>query len=209
MLKKHKDKGLWVLFFFNIYSFSNNLIIINGWYSVIIRNVYIFYRLFTILGYTFIALFFFKNIISRLIKKAIVITYIILFAYAIYDFLTSPKESFDSIPSSIEAILIIIFSIFYLFEQIKNPKVLFIYTLDKFWIVASFLLYYTGTFFLFIYAEAYFVDPSFNENYYFINNVFLLLKNIVFSVGLLVKNKSDDYSADNYPDFDSLLEKRF
>jgi len=35
-----------------------------------------------------------------------------------------------------------------------------------------------GTFFLFISAEAYFADPSFNKNYILINNSFLLLKNI-------------------------------
>jgi hypothetical protein len=206
---KHKDKGLWVLFFLNFYSFANNLVLINEWYRGLNFNFYILYRLYTVAGYTLIALFFYLNIISRITKKVIIVTFALFIIYAIYDFIISPLESFDSIPSAFEAILIIIFAIFYLFEQMKNPRVFFIYTLDKFWIVASLLIYYTGTFFLFIYAESYIADPSFNENYSLINNVFLLIKNIVFSIGLFVINKPSGYSSNSYPDFDNILENRY
>lgn len=200
---------MWVLFILNFYSFINNLVIINGWYNNLHLNFYILYRLYTVLGYSLIALFFYLNIVSKALKKIIVITFVLFTAYAIYDFLISPLESFDSIPSAIEATLIIIFAIFYLFEQIKNPRIFFIYTLDKFWIVASLLIYYTGTFFLFIYAESYIADPSFNENYSLINNIFLLIKNVVFSIGLFVISKPSGYSSNSYPDFDNLLENRY
>lgn len=207
---KYKDKGLWVLFFFNLYSFSTNLIITTRWYEGLGLNFYLLYRFFTIIGYSLVAFFFYNNLSTPAIKKSLVFSYIIFVSYAIYDYLTSPGNSFDSIPSSLEAILIIILSIFYLFEQIKNPKVFFIYTLDKFWIVASLLVYHTGTLFLFIYAEPYFSDPTFNQNYVLINNSFLLLKNVVFSIGLLIKNKPDDYSSgSDYPGFASYLEKHF
>ncbi|THU31978.1 hypothetical protein FAM09_27730 [Niastella caeni] len=209
MISKHKDKGLWVLFFFNFYSFLTNLLIINGWNNFIGLNIYFLYRLFTILGYSLVALFFYKNISSVLTKRLIIITYILLFLYATYDYIISPPKSFDSIPSSIEAIFIIISAILYLFEQIKKPRVLFIYTLDKFWVVASLLIYYTGTFFLFISAEAYFGDPDFGKNYILINNSFLLLKNIVFSIGLLLKDRSDKFSPGTYTGFESYLEKHF
>jgi hypothetical protein len=209
MVSKHKDGGLWVLFFLNFYSFLTNLLIINNWNTRIGLNDYLLYRLYTILGYSLVALFFYKNISSRLIKRLLIITYIFLVLYAAYDYITSPPKSFDSIPSSIEAIFIIISAILYLFEQIKKPKVLFIYTLDKFWIVASLLIYYTGTFFLFISAEAYFADPTFNKNYNLINNSFLLLKNIVFAIGLLIKDKPDKFSPGTYTGFESYLEKHF
>lgn len=209
MISKHKDKGLWVLFFFNLYSFLTNLLIINRWNNSLGLNVYFLFRLFTIMGYSLVALFFYKNITSVLIRRLIIITYIALLGYAAYDYIISPRKSFDSIPSSIEAIFIIISAILYLFEQIKKPRVLFIYTLDKFWIVASLLIYYTGTFFLFISAEAYLVDPTFAKNYVLINNSFLLLKNIVFSIGLLIKDKSDKFSPGTYTGFESYLEKHF
>jgi hypothetical protein len=209
MSSKHKDKGLWVLFFYNFYSFLTNLIILNGWHNALGLNYNLLYRLFTILGYSLVALFFYKNITSKLARRLIIITYIFLFLYAAYDYIISPRNSFDSIPSSIESIFIIICSIFYLFEQIKKPTVLFIYTLDKFWIVVSLLIYSTGTFFLFISAEAYLVDPTFAKNYALINNSFLLLKNIVFSIGLLIKDRSDKFSPDTYTGFESYLEKHF
>jgi len=209
MSAKHKDRGLWVLFFYNLYSFLTNLLIVNSWNRFLSLNDYILYRLFTILGYSLLALFFYKNISSRLIRRLIIITYIFLVLYAAYDFIISPPHSFDSVPSSIESIFIIISSILYLFEQIKTPKVLFIYTLDKFWIVVSLLIYFTGTFFLFISAEAYFADPGFTKNYALINNSFLLFKNIVFTIGLLIKDRSDKFSPGTYTGFENYLEKHF
>src|SRR5690349_8107456 len=110
MVSKHKDKGLWVLFFLNFYSFLTNLLIINHWDNHLGLSMYFLYRLFTIAGYTLVALFFYKNITSRLIRRLLIITYIILFLYAAYDYIISPRKSFDSIPSSIEAIFIIISS---------------------------------------------------------------------------------------------------
>lgn len=206
---KHKDKGLWVLFWLNLYSFVNNLVILNDWYVPLHLNNYVLFRCFTVLGYTLIAYFFYLSISSPKVKKTILISFFLFLGYAIYDFLKSPLESFDSIPSAIEAILIIIFSIFYLFEQIRIPKVFFIYTLDKFWIITSFLVYFTGTFFLFILAESYMNDPAFVENYVTINNLFLLFKNIFFSIGLLIRNKDNEYSPNSYPQFENYLEKRF
>ena len=209
VISKHQDKGLWVLFFLNVYSFANNLVIVSGLSSTLNLNNYLLYRLYTVLGYTLIALFFYKSIISKIIKRGIIISFAVFVIYAVYDYIISPTESFDSIPSALEAILIIVFAIFYLFEQMKNPKVFFIYTLDKFWIVASLLIYYAGTFFLFIYAESYFADPSFNENYSLINNIFLLIKNIIFSIGLLVRSKPDEDAPNMYSEYHSLLEKRY
>ncbi len=206
---KHKDKGLWVLFFLNIYSFLNNLFISSDWSTSLHAYDYILYRFFTVIGYSLIVYFFYRNLVSRAMRKIIIVTYVLFVGYAIYDYLISPPQSFDSIPSAIEATLIIIFSIFYLFEQIKTPRVFFIYTLDKFWIVTSFLIYYTGTFFLFIFAESYFDDPAFSENYTIINNLFLILKNVFFSIGLLIKNKQNEYSPNSYPHFENILEKRF
>jgi hypothetical protein len=206
---KHRDKGLWVLFFFNLYSFSSNLLVVTGWQKALGFNGYVLYRLFTILGYSFIATFFYKNISLKIVKKSIIITYLILLLYAVYDYLASSKNSFDSGPSAIEAILIIGYSLFYLFEQIKNPRVFFIYTLDKFWVVSSLLIYYTGTFFLFIYAESYLVDPSFHESYFIINNSFLLLNNIVFSIVLFIKKKTEEYGSGNINGLENYLKKHY
>jgi hypothetical protein len=192
-----------------LYSFSTNVIIINRWYEDLGLNFYLLYRFFTIVGYSLVALFFYQNLSTSSIKKLIIISYLFFLLYAIYDYLTSPTNSFDSIPSSVEAILIIIFSIFYLFEQIKNPKVFFIYTLDKFWIVSSLLLYHTGTLFLFIYAAPFFADPGFTQNYALINNSFLLIKNIIFSIGLLTKHKSHNYYSGDYSSYAGYLEKHF
>ena len=208
-VKKHKDKGLWVLFFFYLYSFTNGLILYSGWNENLGAPTYILIRLFTVISYTLISWFYYQNIASPLIRKIIIYTYVPFLLYAVYDYLNSPPDTFDSIPSVTEAILVIIFSIFYLFEQIRTPRVFFIYSVDKFWIITGLLIYHTGTFFLFIFTESYIKDPGFWENYVTINNLFLLLKNLFFSIGLLIKNKQNEYSPNSYPNFENYLEKRF
>lgn len=207
-VKKHQDKGLWGLFFLNLYSFFTN-ILLGFWSESLHISEYLIYRVFTVVSYSFIAYFFYKNLVTTFARRAVVISYILFLGYALYDYIRSPQASFDSVPTAIEATLIIVFSIFFLFEQIKTPRVFFIYMLDKFWIITSFLIYYTGTFFLFIFAETYLADPGFGENYSLINNLFLLLKNIFFSIGLLISNKpGDDYSSNSYPPFENYQEKR-
>jgi hypothetical protein len=107
---------------------------------------------------------------------------------------------FDSLSLSAEAILLIIYSIFFLYEQLSDVTVIYVYNLKKFWIVLAVLLYFASTLFLFI--EAATLTAEQYNNYWPINNIFNILKNILFSVAFIMK-KSDKarHSLDSpYPD---------
>jgi hypothetical protein len=89
-----------------------------------------------------------------------------------------------------------IFCLNYFYEQLKEANTLLIYTTHAFWIIIGFLIYISGTFFLYIYAENTLQDKNFQNQYVIINSVFNLLRNILFSIAMLMKPESK-----SQPDF--------
>lgn len=103
----------------------------------------------------------------------------------------SDKKNFDSFSASIEAIVIIVLSILFFYEKISDDHPTFIYNTSYFWIVFAFMIYMAGTLFLFI------VSDNENDKYWFINNFFNIITNLLFCIAFLVqrfgpKNPSSD-----------------
>jgi hypothetical protein len=96
-------------------------------------------------------------------------------------------NSFDSITVGVESILIILMCIYYLIVQIKGANNLFVYSTSNFWIVITFLIYLSGTFFLYIMAENMINDRAFQSQYDIINSAFNVLKNVLLSIAMLMK----------------------
>jgi hypothetical protein len=109
----------------------------------------------------------------------------ILFTFFIitYNLLTHVK-AIDSIPIGVECILILIFSFFYLYEQMKDTDSLFIYSTTPFWIILAMMLYLAGSFFIYIYASQ--LPHKDVAKYWVLTNIFSILKNIFFSIAILV-----------------------
>jgi hypothetical protein len=84
-------------------------------------------------------------------RKIIVSTAAAFFIFAISMYfygIGDDKKSFDSLPASVESILIVAYSIFYLFDQMNKPQIIFIYQEPNFWFVVGFIIYFSGTLFL-------------------------------------------------------------
>jgi hypothetical protein len=145
-------------------------------------------------------LFFIKQIIkNKRIAKYLPLVFILFLSFNIIEYLfLSKKESFNSIASGIEAILIIILCLNYFYEQLKEANTLLIYTTHNFWIVIAFLIFFSGTFFLYIYTENTLQDKAFQNQYLIINSAFYLLKSILFSIAMLMKPQSE--IEVNFPD---------
>jgi uncharacterized Tic20 family protein len=90
----------------------------------------------------------------------------------------------DSIPIGIEAILILIFSFYYLYEQMKDTETLFVYSRYTFWIVLGMMLYLAGSFFIYIYASQ--LPPNQVGKYWIFTNIFSILKNIIFAIAIFI-----------------------
>ncbi len=189
---KRKETGFFYLLAYMLYSFLTdnalNAIIFN-----VSKQQYLGLRIFTIIEYLLLTILFIKNIRSKNIKKLITLISILFTAFAFFDIFQSKSISFDSFPSGIESILIILYSIYYLFEKINEPDSIYLYNTPMFWVVVGLILYFSGTFFLYIYGQNNMADAAFRSTYQLVNAGFNALKLIFFSVAFLVKPPKESF----------------
>jgi hypothetical protein len=91
----------------------------------------------------------------------------------------------DSFSIFLESLLVIVTSLYYLYEQMTTVSDKFIYSQSQFWIVIGIFLYLAGTFFLFVLLPN--MSDAETMNNWSINWLFNILKNILFFIGFLVK----------------------
>ena len=133
--------------------------------------------------YSLFASFIYINIKDRSFKKVIRYLSFCFIAFIIAYTIFAPFVRIDSIPIGLETILILIFSFYFLFEEMKDPTVLFLYRKYQFWIIIGFMLYLAGSLFIYLFANQ--LPQNLIERYWFIIDIFLLLKNIFFTTAIL------------------------
>jgi hypothetical protein len=100
------------------------------------------------------------------------------------------KESavgFDSFAIGIESIIVLFLCVSYLFIQIRGSNSLLIYSTFNFWVVITFLIYFAGTFFLYLLTASLSESIAFQKEYFIINISFNILKNILLCVAMTMK----------------------
>jgi hypothetical protein len=112
---------------------------------------------------------------------------------------------YDSLTNVLESILLIIYAIFYFFEQIRKPDHIFFYAIPEFWIIVAILLYFSGTFFIVLYAQSQLEKASFKLQYSVINNAFDILKNLLLGVAMIMQSEDKNNNISRI-DFSSLDE---
>ena len=180
-VKRNKGEGLWVIFVYCIVSFSAE----SGSFFLQPADKFYLFASVTICEYTLFTLFLYFAIQERKFKYIIILGSLVFYTMAIINLIYKKSSTFDSLSASVEAILIIVYSILYLYEQIQDPEVMYVYHTKKFWIVVAFFLYFSSTLFLFVYAAA--LTNQEHKNYWFINDFFNVLKNVFFCISLTMK----------------------
>jgi len=160
------------------------------------ENFVILLSTFTIIEYSFFCYFIYLILPKNEIKKFVPIAWGGFLFFALVDFFYVNKmEGFDSFASGIESIIILILCIFYLYLQIKNANDLMIYSTFNFWIIISFLIYFAGTFFLYIMTENMVANVAFQKLYFIINIAFNILKNLLLCIAMTMKMNNTDGTA--------------
>jgi hypothetical protein len=183
--KRNKGGGLWVIFCCCLASFLIDFNI-----GSIKQHVPLFYvySLFTTVEYGLFSVFLYLSLKEKYLKYSVIVCSVFFCIVAFINILhkhTGNTGYYDSLTMSVEAILIIVYSILFLYEQIKEPNSLYIYKSKKFWIIIGLLLYFSSTLFLFIYAAN--LTKQEYYAYWAINDIFNILKNILFSISFLIK----------------------
>ena len=206
--KRHRGKGLWVIYIYFFVDLITELI--NTYYNHRFNeNFYLNWNLFNIIEYYLLALFI-RNLLRTKTLKIIILVFSLLFLVVAFASVISGGYSkhYDSITNGLESILLIIYSIFYLFEQISKPDHIFFYSIPEFWIIVAILLYFSGTFFFNTYANGLIEsNKSFQAQYSAINNAFEILKSLLFGVAMVVKGDApiNNASRIDYSNLDEHL----
>jgi len=183
--KNRKDTGQNILLLYLIYTQLSNFIINPTLLKMTGNNIWGF-RQFTIIEFTLLSSFLLKYISTRLFRRLIIGLSISFYAVWLYDTINSKSSSFDSLPSGYAAILLIFFSIFSLYELIRASDQTFLYDKPKFWFTTGYVMYFAGTFFIFISAQNNFQNPIYFSFFQSLNDFFSIVRNILFSIGFII-----------------------
>jgi hypothetical protein len=178
--KVKKESGLWVLAAYFLADIGLNYAIINAsrkWFPIL-------YTLYTIIEFSSFAWFLWFQIKNKAVKKGIIFSTLAFGLFSIIYFYNVEFISIDTIPIGVETILILLFSFFYLYEQMNDPGSLFIYNKYPFWIIAGIMIYLAGSFFIYIFA--YQVNNSVLHQYWLLTNVFTIIRNILAIIAILI-----------------------
>lgn len=180
-----KELSVWVIFFYCIYSFSNDLIIL--YRSDHKLEYLIFLYTFTIIEYLFFSILLYSLIQSKVLRKGIIVISLLFIGFCLYNIINTPIKKFDSVQASIESILVIAYCIIYFYQQLNQPQVTFIYASYTFWIVIGILIYLSGTFFLYAFASD--LPPQVREHSWIINLICTILKNLLFTAAIFIHGR--------------------
>ena len=197
---RNKTNDVRVIFFYCVYSFINDLLI-----TQLDREFrFTFLSIFTIVEYSLFSLAIYLNLKKTLFKKIILWASPPFVVFTIFQFFSSGGQSdIDSISITVEYILLIIYCLFFFFEELNEPNTTFIYSSHRFWIVVGILIYSTGTFFLFMQSNN-LNDEEWNR-WLIINYIFTIIKNVFFGIAILIKPSPPDNSFK--PPYDELFDK--
>lgn len=183
-IKSRSQKLLWIIIIYCLYTYLTDL----GLLYLTNRPSRVFlYSSFTFFEFAFFSTALYFIIKNSGFKKIILITSIIFAIFLIFYNLSANVVGIDSIPIGVEGILILIFSFYYLYEQMKDTEILFIYSNYTFWIVIGMMLYLAGSFFIYIYASQLPDDQV--AHYWVFTNIFSIIKNIFFTIAIIINSK--------------------
>src|ERR1035437_3144715 len=185
--RNNRTKELRAFLFYLMYAALNDVV---AFYLFQIANLrpFFIYDIFDVVEFCFFSWFFYLIIKNTKVKRLIVPVVILfcIFSISLYIFLPE-STSFSSIIAGVESILIISMCIYYFFDQLKESNNLLIYASINFWIIISFLIYLSGTFFLYIYSDSMINNKAFIKQYIIINSSFIILKGILLGIAMLMK----------------------
>ncbi len=193
-----------VLFVYILYSSANDNL--NFFYLYDAPGLEGLYRfvgsLFTVVEFLIFSWIFLRVITGRLRRSIIVFCMVTFVIFSALNYLFAPSIAhYDSLPIIIEGILVLIFCLFYFFEQISGPPTSLIYTKTDFWIVLGIMIYISLGFFLFLQASI--ASLSTISKFWDINLVSNILKNIIFAIAFVINDEkeSDSLAKRHYSTF--------
>jgi len=170
--------------------------------TLVILNVYadkktyfLILRLFTIFEFSSISFFLFYALKSPVFKKLILINICIFIIYASVDYIINDKTKFNNHSSIVSSLVLISYIVYFFYEKMKTVVMYPLYQTISFWICVAFFLYFSGTFFFFLFSQSS-LDPQFKKQMKLIYGLVTLSKNIILSLSLFANEQEENNLED-------------
>jgi hypothetical protein len=148
---------------------------------------YLFLVCYTIVEYSVFAYFFSLVINNKIFQKVILLFSVIFLAVVILNYNAGKNQRIDSFPIGVETIIVLIYSFYYLYEQMNIVDETFIYERFHFWMVIGIMIFLSGSFFVYIFANQ--VDYQILLDYWFLTYLFYVIKNAFVIIGIYLYAK--------------------
>lgn len=182
LLGSKNDLGKRIVFYFMIYNLVKLIISgINNVYYPLAINYYN-QAFYTPMELSFFSFFFYHQLERPAFKKLIIAAAITFWIYILWFSEESWGSLFDSVPTTIESIIIISYCILFFFQEIKKPPTDYMYSKTDFWIVSALFLYMSGNFYIYMYAANSMLEQEFLKIYMIIHGIFYSIRNMIFSM---------------------------
>ncbi len=193
---KKQNKEVWVLFYLLAFIFIHQII-----YGSLLKRgsdfVEIFNSFYTPVEFLITSLYI-RTLLRGSLSKTLLLTSIILYFICwIPLFSFSKAQDYISYIRAFSYSLILIFSLLYYYEQIRNPKTIFVYMQKSFWIVSGFFLFASGTFFIFLFDQFSSNVTGFFDQYVYIHALLFIVRNFFFSTAMIIKPEKSSFSDEN------------
>lgn len=152
---------------------------------------FLLFRLYSILEYSTIVVFMYHILKNETVRKIILYSIVPFIIYAVGDYIFSDKSQFNNHSHIISALLIILFIVYYFFEKMNTVVMYPLYQSPSFWICVGFFLYFTGTFFYFLFIKSS-RDEEFLRQMKIIYGIVTVTKNILLSISMFVKENIEE-----------------
>ncbi len=198
--KINKIVELRVVFLYVLVSLITNilLVVLNNYASLVIS-------ISAIIEYAFFSAFFYICIQNKKFKNLILSLSVLNICFEVFT-LFLHKKNFDFWATLITAVLVLIYCIFFFYEEISKTETLLIYQSYTFWVATGCIIYLAGTLFLFLYTSD--MEDKQKSSLWVIDIVFEIIKNIFFSVAFVVGKNSKKIAAPAYFDDDTNMFKK-
>lgn len=182
-----RNKSKWVFFLFSLFVFFHALVTALLEITIGKGSASIFNFIFIPVEFSIIGYFFYNSVNYEIHKKIILWLSLLFIASFIVKSLFTTHQLFDSVLNGVEALVVIFFSLLFFYEQLRYPKSLFIYTQPEFWGVSGFFLFFSISFFAFLYRQTFWTQKDFYVQYIYIHALAGILRNLLFTMGMLIK----------------------
>ena len=173
---------MWVVLTYCIIIFLLNFYHNELYHSKVLRKAYLF--LYTLVEYTTFTYLLFFNIASRKVRSLILIVSCLFTVFLVFFNFVITYRRFDSIPTGAETLLLLVFSIYFFYEQFKNSSTFYIYHHYCFWFTIGILIYLSGSFFIYVFADQ--LNSAELNEFWTFTYIVEIIKNIFFTIGLLI-----------------------